>query len=605
MRITSPSRRAAAVLAVSAIGMSTAVLSVTGVASASVDRDFTFSTDASSDADVLLVDGEHELTIDDRYCSITWDLTGGSGGADTNENEGSLADHLVVETDLDIAPDDTVSYWLYPGTKGGDALAGDPASPGAGGRNWAGGNGLDGWYDGDLYAGGGGGAASAVRTSEFLPPAQQGLAGGAIGGEYLSADGGAGAGADEGYGLGGGHGFVHPQGATPTVAVNAPTMGDGVISGTAHLCAPQDNGGGVVVTDPVDENDGGQQEQPPAVTVTGAPNVKWVDGGDHSLSFQLWRTTVADGEKITGVQYSLNGGSWTAVTDVENTGDFQYEGTIGGLVTGKSYSVSFRFTTNNKPTEASEPVSAAPVAPAPTAVTAVAGPSSIKVGWKPSAEPQGVTGYVAWAIPTKAQSGDEPPMCATDAATFSCVLGVPAGQVYDVYVVATTGDEWGVSSEPVTTATVAPVAVSQTLPKASGVLTSDAKDGKAVAGGKVVISGKDFLPGSTVELVIYSTPVSLGSAVVGPDGTFSQEVTLPKELANGTHHLVASGVDVNGDPRNLVVEVAVTGGTAAAATGNGTGLAYTGATVLPYLGGGLVALLAGGALVLFGRRRNA
>jgi hypothetical protein len=83
-----------------------------------------------------------------------------------------------------------------------------------------------------------------------------------------------------------------------------------------------------------------------------------------------------------------------------------------------------------------------------------------------------------------------------------------------------------------------------------------------VAGAQVTISGTGFLPGSTVELVVYSTPVKLGTAVVLAEGTFSAAVTVPANLTNGIHHLVATGVDVNGNVRNLVVEVTVSGGTA-------------------------------------------
>jgi LPXTG-motif cell wall-anchored protein len=92
--------------------------------------------------------------------------------------------------------------------------------------------------------------------------------------------------------------------------------------------------------------------------------------------------------------------------------------------------------------------------------------------------------------------------------------------------------------------------------------------------------------------------VSLGQAVVGADGTFSATVTVPKDLANGTHHLVASGVDANGNPRYLVVEITVSGGTA-------SGLAYTGFSALPYAGAGVLALLAGGGLLVVSRRRQA
>ena len=72
-------------------------------------------------------------------------------------------------------------------------------------------------------------------------------------------------------------------------------------------------------------------------------------------------------------------------------------------------------------------------------------------------------------------------------------------------------------------------------------------------------------------------------------------MTLPKDLANGVHHLVASGVDVNGNVRNLVVEITVSGGTAV--------LAYTGFSPLPFIGAGVLALGAGGGLLVASRRR--
>jgi hypothetical protein len=94
-----------------------------------------------------------------------------------------------------------------------------------------------------------------------------------------------------------------------------------------------------------------------------------------------------------------------------------------------------------------------------------------------------------------------------------------------------------------------------------------------------------------------SVPVHLGTATVLADGTFSATVTLPKGLEDGVHHLVATGVDVNGNVRNLVVEVTVSGGTAV--------LAFTGFSALPYAGTGALALLAGGGLLVVSRRRQA
>ena len=629
MRITSPSRRAAAVLAVSAIGMSTAVLSVSGVASAQItpETDYTFSTDPHADVTYA---GVSKLPLFNGFCSVTWDLTGGSGGADSDHIAGDAGGHLAATTTIDLEK----SYYLYPGTAGGNA---EPESDGGSDDGYAGDGGVNlggpdsgsagvkyGTAGGTTFYGGGGGAASTVRNDAYLPPAKQGLAAGLSFDPLLSAFGGNGAGYDQGAGVGAGDGTnLYPAEATG-VTENAAEAGDGVISGTVHLCAPHGGGGDTNQPGGDTNQPGGDTNQPGGGTgentggsgeddgdsnevpdVTDAPYVNWVQGDEGSVIFQLVRGYVADGDEITGVEYRLGKGDWAKVADVDNAGDYQYSGAIEGLTPGTTYSISFRFTTTSGHTEASEAQDATPLFGGPTNVVAVPGASFVKVSWQAPAGVPGITGYQAWAPVADAQSGNEPSSCTTSSAdALSCVIGVAGGQAYDIVVVALRGDqEPTAGSVPVRTATVAGVAVSPTLPKASGVLTSDAKDGKAVAGGKVTISGKDFLPGSTVELVVYSTPVSLGSAVVGADGTFSQEVTLPKELANGTHHLVASGVDVNGDPRNLVVEVTISGGTAAA--GDGTTLAYTGATVLPYVGGGLVALLAGGALVLVGRRRNA
>ena len=74
-------------------------------------------------------------------------------------------------------------------------------------------------------------------------------------------------------------------------------------------------------------------------------------------------------------------------------------------------------------------------------------------------------------------------------------------------------------------------------------------------------------------------------------------MTLPKDLTNGTHNLLATGVDANGNVRNLVVEVNVSGGTAV--------LANTGFSALPFAGAGALALLGGGGLLLAARRRTA
>jgi hypothetical protein len=132
-------------------------------------------------------------------------------------------------------------------------------------------------------------------------------------------------------------------------------------------------------------------------------------------------------------------------------------------------------------------------------------------------------------------------------------------------------------------------------------MTSSDTDGALTAGEQITLSGTGYLPNSTVDLYVYSTPTKVGTAVADEAGNFTATVTLPASLANGTHHLVAAGVDPSGNPRYLVVEVTVSGGTAVVTAAGG--LAYTGFSALPFVGGGLLTLVAGAGLLVASRRR--
>ncbi|WP_153359220.1 hypothetical protein [Modestobacter roseus] len=480
--------------------MSTAVLSVTGVASADIDRTYTFSTDPGAAADVHV---DEVLPVSDAFCSITWELVGGSGGKDSLGNPGKPGGRLGITVPLDIPADQVAEFYLFPGGAGGDGQSSfdphqDLGSAGHGGMSGHDGNGTDGskyllLQENEYFYGGGGGAESAVAIMPATPPAEQGTAAGSYLQTVLSAFGGDGAGADEGAGAGGGYGKYTNNSPFPGDTGLAAVPGAGVISGTVTLC----------------------------------------------------KTDVPTPDVVVKPRVSV-----------------------------------------------------------PVEVAAVAGASSIKISWKAPQDAAGVAGYQAFASPVGAQSSGGTVFCKPAAALgTSCVVPAIPGLTYNVGVESldAKGERIGVSDRVTTTAIAAPV-VAASLPKASGTLTSDAKDGKAVAGEKVTVTGKDFLPGSVVELVAYSTPVSLGQAVVLSDGTFTAEVTLPEDMANGTHHLVASGVDVNGDPRTLVVEVTVSGGVATAEI---AGLAYTGFTPAPWLAGGALTLLAGGGLLVAARRRSA
>lgn len=597
MRFSSPTRRAAGLLAVTTIGLSTAVLSVTGVASAATDfvppagESFTFTTSDSDSYDVV---NATSLIVPAGYCGIEWDVNAAMGGAASgpaaNTEGRSLSGKTVVEAGQE--------YVFTLGEAGGDAkrgtpaveaVAGDPtvvpadAVPGAGGLGGAVG-GKDGVGDEVNGWGGGGGGATTISLDDEVVISVKGGAGGSD--DAAHPTGGAGGGAD-----------------LPATFVVGGRIADGArIDGEVFPCEVP-----VVITpetpvvpdpgtpsNPGTENPDGEYEQ-----VTGAPNANWVLGVEGGLEFQLWISSLDSEDPVTGVEYTLDAGkTWKGVA-TENLDDFQYSGTITGLESGATYSVSFRFTTKNGVTEASETLTARTAVPGPLDVKAVAGPGAIKVSWAPPANLEGVAGYLVVGGPEGSQSSEGSIECqpTADLGT-SCAMPAVPGTTYSlsVHSLDAEGETLG-RSEWVTVGPVLASSVASSLPKADGTLTSNDADGKVVAGEQITISGTDFLPGSTVDLVVYSTPVKLGTATVLADGTFSATVTLPKDLTNGVHHLVASGVDVNGNPRVLVVEVTVSGGTAV--------LAMTGFSALPVAGAGALALIAGGGLLVVSRRRQA
>ena len=65
-------------------------------------------------------------------------------------------------------------------------------------------------------------------------------------------------------------------------------------------------------------------------------------------------------------------------------------------------------------------------------------------------------------------------------------------------------------------------------------------------GTSLPVSGSGFAPGSTVQLELHSTPTSVGSVVVGSDGTFSTSVTIPSDVEGGQHHVLVTGIGADG-----------------------------------------------------------
>lgn len=119
------------------------------------------------------------------------------------------------------------------------------------------------------------------------------------------------------------------------------------------------------------------------------------------------------------------------------------------------------------------------------------------------------------------------------------------------------------------------------------------------AGGTVTLTGCGFAAGSTVTITVESTTQVLGTVVTDAAGAFSKTVTIPSNLAPGTHTLKATGTAP--DQSSVVLSASFT---VTAASSQGTGTAFTGSNPWPtvLIGGGL--LLVGAMLVMTVRRRR-
>ena len=543
MRPVLSSRRAAAVAAAAAIGLSTAVLSAPGVASATPVWEHEFTADENI-----------ALPVPNTVCTAVWELTGAAGG-DSAQFSGGLGDLVTATT---MVPSGG-TLLVQPGQRGtssaGGGMGGSSGAESSGGAGGAG--------------AGGGGGASVVRIGNS-PTMDVLLVAGGGGGAGSQADGGhAGTAggtwtAPGGAYTGGAPGTMSGPGAGGTTPGGSGTPGAGGGGGSGRGGGEGNFGGGSGSSDGTDGSGGGgggsqfveagvtvspAQETDGSVRVTFLPctppvwsgflgqgtvgdgrlsvvfaivNQQWVHP-DRALA-NGWEISLDDGatwQPATtgpGVRIPGAGPGWTSASI-----------TLDGLENGRTYAVRVRATSAVGPGQASPTRLLTPQAPAdvpPT--TPVAAPS---------------------AVPVAAPSG----------------AGVPP-----------------------------------TVPPANGPL--DAGPGASVApGGQMTVSGTGYRPGSTVDLYVYSTPVKVGTATADANGVFSAVVTLPAGLAAGTHHLVAAGVDPSGNPRYLVQQVSVT----TAASSSTPGLADTGAEPLPLLIGAGALLLAGTALTSLGRRRTA
>ncbi|MCW2523397.1 MAG: fibronectin type protein, partial [Frankiales bacterium] len=290
---------------------------------------------------------------------------------------------------------------------------------------------------------------------------------------------------------------------------------------------------------------------------------------------------------------------------------------ITGLTNGTTYTFTVHATNSAAPSVESSATNSVTPSAIPVllgAPTTVVGTASVTVSWTPSSTP-GVSGYTVYANPG-------PATCTTDSASAtSCVIGAVAGTSYTYTVRAhslagesdPTPASAAVRASTPSVPTSAPTSAPTSLTATPGTLSH------VVAGQTLTVTGAGFADFSTVKLIAYSSPVLLATITTDANGGFTTSIKLPATLAAGSHNIVASGVNPDGDARLIRLPLAVeapmlavpaalvtpdAAATTAVTAADPAALASTGVPAATLIELGLTFLVTGFAVAATGRRRR-
>lgn len=589
MRFTSSFRRAGGLLAATTLGMSTAVLSLTGVAQAAPTA----------------LTAETPLTVPAGKCAVQFVVTGGSGG-----NAGSFTGGAGTQIAFSepVLPGDefTVSAVTYPGGAGGagGGSGGDgivllidghmtAVAAGGGGAGTLANGGAEDEFGGDapddpelidnIYTTGGG-------PGRLDGPGDGGVSGSDVPGGSNGESGFGTVGGAGGPGAGGGGGGLHGGGG----GASDGTGGAGGGGGFSQLPTDGDVSsatGSASITYEYLDCDGTEMPLAPADLIA-------IEGDGELIVdfFPTWHE--GDGVNPDTWEYKVGAGSWAPV-DPEVTDEGSLAFVVDGLTNGTAYTVHVRGVSEDGINGASASVTETPYKPigAPGNIQVSTSTSAVTFTWDAptAAGTYALDGYDAVLSVSYGQSGGPVFVCETGPAERSCEAPAAPGLNYSVsvYAVDSAGND-GNWSDLVPVGEVAPPAE---VPASDGEL--QAPPGAAngvVTGEKITITGTGYAPNTMVTILIYSEPQVLTAVMTDGTGSFTVEVTVPAGLPVGQHTLVAAGVDPTGAMRYMTLPVTV--------TEDGPTLAYTGADIALPAFGGLAALAIGGGLMFVARRRE-
>ncbi len=312
--------------------------------------------------------------------------------------------------------------------------------------------------------------------------------------------------------------------------------------------------------------------------VPGAPTGVSATASDGVASVSFTAPVSDGGSAITGYTVTAYPGGATTSCSASPC-------TVTGLTDGTPYTflVSAINAAGTGPSSTpSTAVIPAGLPGAPTGVSAKAGDGAATVSWTaPVSNGSPITGYVVTTAPGGTTTSCSASPCA--------ISGLNDGTGYTFTVTAINGVGTGPASSASNAVTPAPAELGIALRVTPQGTPQDRS---------FLVSGSGLEAGSTVTIVLHSSPVTLATVTVGPDGSFSTTVTLPTDLAAGTHTIIASGTSAFGLPvtssAQFVQDPPDPPAPALPTTGfdAGTGTAL-----------GAFALLTGFGLIRLGRRR--
>ena len=186
--------------------------------------------------------------------------------------------------------------------------------------------------------------------------------------------------------------------------------------------------------------------------------------------------------------------------------------------------------------------------------SASAGTATITASWPVPNPSTHITGFTAYAYPG-------PASCSTQSATdTSCVLGGVAGTSYTVTVVAHGANGVDSAASPASNQVTPGAPETPAAPPSTAPITLTTDKGQialAVPDQPIIVIGTGFAPYSTAKVIIYSSPIELGTVQTDGTGSFSVPVRVPASLESGHHTFLASGVDPSGGPRLMALPVTV------------------------------------------------